>query len=418
MTMLWRGHLIPNSLRRWCIKMSVFSYQAKNERGQIVSGTVDAENEKSASQILWENKLKVISIAPKPTLPFVNFFNRVSITDKSFFVRQLATMISAGLHLSQALTICSEQTKRRRLKEVLDLIIKDVEEGYSLSSALSKHPDIFDPIFVNVTKAGEASGRLEQALLSVADRLEKDARFIGKVKASMTYPIFVVVMILVVGIIVMLQVIPQLKSIFQESNVSLPWTTKAIIATSDFLLKGWWGIILGIIVVFLVFRAYLKTEEGGKWWGNTILHLPIFGELERSLLMTRFLKTFSLLVKTGIPLLDCLHLLSGIVGNEVYRTSLYRIGAEVEKGVPLSTPISQEKIFPLIAGQMIKVGEQTGKLDEVLERLGNYYEDDVDKRTQEISDLIEPIVIVILGIGVAIMFAGVLMPIYQIAQMQ
>ena len=398
--------------------MNTFVYQAKNEKGQVVSGTVEAENEKAASQALWESKLKVIALSPKSVLPLFSLFNRVSAVEKSFLVRQLAVMVESGLHLSRALRISLEQTKNRRLKEILEVVVKDVEEGSSLSSSLSKHPDIFDPIFVSVIKAGETSGKLEAAFRSMADRLEKDTKFISRVRSAMVYPIFVVCMIVIVGIIVMIKVIPQLKSIFEESSVSLPWTTRAIMFVSDILIKGWWAIIIGLVIAYLLIRIYLRTEEGAKWWANTILKIPIFGELERSLLMTRFLKTFSLLVKTGIPLMDCLHLLINVVGNESYKKSLHKIAAEVEKGIPLSTQLSKEEVFPSIVSQMIKVGEQSGKMDEILDKLGDHYEEDIDNRTQKIGDLIEPVIIVILGLAVAILFAGVLMPIYQIAQMQ
>lgn len=397
--------------------MATFVYQAKDQKGQIVTGTVEAESEASASQILWENKLKVLTIQPKPVVGTIGLFGRVSVIHKAFFARQLATLISAGLPLAESLRICYTQTKNKRLKEALELVAKDIEEGLTLAAALSKHPDVFDEIFISVVKAGEISGKLTESLISIAERLEKDSRFRAKVISAMIYPIFVLCAIFVVGAIVMIKIIPPIKSIFEGAHVKLPWTTRMIIGMSEVLAKGWWALIVGFIAVFLAVRAYIKTENGRRWWSNFILAIPIYGNLSKSLLLTRFLRTFTLLSKTGIPLIDALHLLTRVVDNNLYQLALYRVAADVERGIPLSVPLASEKIFPSIISEMVKVGEQSGKLDEMLERLGNYYEEQVTDQTSRIGEIIEPVIIVILGIGVGILFAGVIMPIYQMAQL-
>ena len=396
--------------------MPTFIYQAKNEKGQIVSGTVDAQNERTASQLLWENKLRVITLEPKPIVPQLALFNRVSVTEKSVFARQLSTMISAGLHLTNALNICIVQTRNRRLKDVLVTVIRDVEAGYSFSSAISKHPDVFDRVFVAVVKAGETAGKLDQVLLSLADRLEKDAEFRSKIRGALAYPAFVFVMLLVVGTIMLIKVIPQIKSVLEESGVPLPWATRAIIATSNFLQKGWWGVLLAIILIVILVRMYLKTERGSKWWGNFVLSMPVFGDLNKSIIMTRFTQTFGLLVKTGIPILDALNSLADVMDNEMYKISLYKAARDVERGIPLSVPITKDKLFPPIISQMIGVGEQSGSLDTILDRLGSFYENSVEDRTKTLGALIEPIIIVLLGIAIAILILAVLMPIYSMVQ--
>lgn len=398
--------------------MSTFIYQAKNEKGQIVSGTVEAEDERAATQALWENKLKVISIEPKPLVSALSFINRVKVEDKAIFARQLSTMISAGIHLPTALNVCLNQTRSKRLKEVLEVVVKDVEEGYSLSSSLAKYPDAFDKVFVAVVKAGEATGKLDQALISLADRLEKDASFRGKVRSALIYPIFIFVVMLAVGGLMMTKVIPQLQEIFKESGAKLPWATRALIWASHFLISGWWAVLAGIILIIVGLRFYIKTEKGMSWWNNLKIQFPVLGDINKSIIMARFTRTFCLLIRTGIPILDALHALAGVMDNEIYKRSLYKIASDVEKGIPLSVPISQDKNFPPIVGQMVAVGEKSGALDQILDRLGIFYENSVDERTKTMSSLIEPIVIVILGVGVGILVFAILMPIYQIAQMQ
>jgi len=399
--------------------LSIFLYKAKNEKGQIVSGSIEAKNEQAATQALWENKLKVLSVSPKPMLPEVpslSIFNHVSVQEKAIFARQLSTMISAGIHLATALNICLAQTRNARLKKVITEVIKDVEAGYSFSAALAKHPDAFDRVFVSVVKAGEASGKLDMVLLSLADRIEKDASFRGKIKGGLIYPAFIFVVLIIIGALMMTTVIPKIKMILIESGGELPIATKMLIWCSDFLVKYWWAVLILIIALLLFMRSYIKTESGGKWWGSLMVYLPIFGSLNRYIILARFARTFGLLIKTGIPILDALYSVADVMDNEAYKKTLYRVAADVERGVSLSVPFSKDPLFPPIVTQMIGVGEQSGALDKILDRLGEFYENTVDERTKTISSLIEPIIIVILGLGVGVLVFAVLMPIYQIAQ--
>jgi len=399
--------------------MTKFIYQAKNEAGQIVSGTVEAENEKAATQALWENKLRVVSLRLKPTAPgLMNLLNKVKVADKAVFTRQLSTMISAGIHLPTALSVCASQAKNKRLSQVLWTVIQDVEEGHSLSLALSRHPDIFDNVFVAVVKAGEATGKLDQALLSLADRLEKDASFRGKVRSALIYPAFIFVVLIGVGILMMVKVVPQIKDILTGSKVELPLVTRFLLAASDFMVTNWVWVLVGVLGLGIGFGAFLRTKTGIKWWNIISIKVPLLGEVNKNVIMTRFTRTFHLLAKTGIPILDALNALADVMDNEIYRQSLYRIASDVEKGIPLSVPLSKDKNFPSIIGQMVGVGEQSGALADVLDKVGTFYENTVDEQTKTLGALIEPIVIVILGVGVAVLVFAVLMPIYQIAQVQ
>lgn len=396
--------------------MPTFIYKAKDQKGQIISGTIVAKNEQEGSQVLWDHKLKVLSIDPKPIISSFNLFNRISVSDKAVFARQLSTMISAGIHLATALNVSLAQTRNNRLKIVLRQVIQDVEGGYSLSSALAKHPDVFDRVFVSVIKAGESAGKLDMVLNSLADRIEKDASFRGKTKSGLIYPAFIFVVMIVIGVIMMINVIPKIKSILEESGGQLPIATRILIGVSDFLAVYWWAALIAVVVIVFGLRFYIHSENGAKWWGNLMIRLPIFGVLNRYIILARFTRTFGLLVKTGIPILDALYSVADVMDNDIYKRSLYRVAGEVERGVSLSVPLAKDPIFPPIVSQMIGVGEQSGALDKILDRLGIFYEDIVDERTKTISSLIEPVLIVILGCGVAVLVFAVLMPIYGIAQ--
>ena len=395
--------------------MPTFIYRAKNDKGQIVSGTVEAKNEHQGSQVLWENKLKVISIEPKPLVPQFSIFNHISVAEKAIFARQISTMVSAGLQLTAALEVCRNQTTKQYFKDVLKLVIQDIEGGYSLSSAMSKHPDVFDRVFVSVVKAGETAGKLDQVLLSLADRIEKDASFRGKVRGALIYPAFVFCVLIVIGALMMVKVIPQIKDILTESGVQLPVATRMLIWISDFLVRWWW--LCSIVVVGLVFayRYYIKTEAGAKKWGAVSIKIPLLGNLNKQIIMTRFTQTFALLIKTGIPLLDALYSLAEVMDNEVYKRSLYHIASEVERGIPLSVPLSKDKNYPQIISQMVAVGEQSGSLDKIMERLGQFYENTVDEKSKTVGALVEPVVIVLLGVAVGVLVFAVLVPIYQMS---
>ncbi|MCX6806959.1 MAG: type II secretion system F family protein [Candidatus Berkelbacteria bacterium] len=398
--------------------MPTFIYQAKNSKGQVVSGTVDAESERVATQALWENKLKVISLSPKPIIPAFNFLRRVSISEKAIFARQLATMVSAGVHLPKALNVCLNQSRSKRMQEVLAQAIQDVEGGYSLSSAIAKHPDVFDHVFVSIIKAGESSGKLEQVLVSLADRIEKDASFRSKVRGALVYPIFVFCVLIVIGALMMLKVIPQIKGIFEESNVQLPLITRILLGLSDFLVHYWWIVIVGIVVLAVLVRMFLRTERGQTLWNTIIISTPGIGGLNKAIIMSRFARTFGLLVKTGIPILEALNSVADVMDNEIYKKAVLKIALDVERGIPLSVPLSKDPRFPPIVSQMASVGEQSGALDQIMDRLGIFYENIVDEKTKIIGSIIEPVVIVLLGVAVGMLVFGVLMPIYQIAQVQ
>ncbi|MBI2590015.1 type II secretion system F family protein [Candidatus Berkelbacteria bacterium] len=353
----------------------------------------------------------------KPALKFeidIPFLNNVSVREKSFLARQLATMLASGLALNRAVAILVAQTQNKTLKTALQGIETDLEGGLPFSGAIAKHPKIFDRVFVNVVISGESVGRLADVLNQLADQLEKDSGFMNRVKGALAYPAFVFVAMIVVGAITMVYIIPQLQSVFEEAGAELPFLTRMIIAISHFLQNYWWLIIIFVVVGLAVGRTYFRSKAGERLWGLIQLHLP--GHLGYDIYMARFNRTLGMLVQAGTPIIEAISVTASVMDNLLYREYLAAAADQVKRGVPLSVPLQKTALFPLIVGQMIAVGEQTGRLDQILLKLAEYYEEEADSKIKQLSSLIEPIVIVLIGVGVGILVYAILVPIYNIAQ--
>ncbi|MCA9388687.1 type II secretion system F family protein [Candidatus Berkelbacteria bacterium] len=345
----------------------------------------------------------------------ISFFNKVTAKDKAFLARQLSTMISAGLPLNKAIEILDKQESNHKLKEVLGKVREDLEAGAPFSAAVAKYPEVFDRIFVNIVVSGESVGQLAEVLLQLADQYDKDSSFSGKVKGAFAYPAFIFVAMIIVGAIMMVYIVPQLTSIFEEAEAKLPLPTRVIIALSLFLQQYWWAAIIGVVVAIILGRAYLKSAAGQRFYDLIQLKLP--QNLGTEIFLTRLTRTLGMLIKAGTPILEALRITSGAVNNIFYEEALNEAAEEVKRGVPLSRPITSDpNLFPPIVSQMTSVGEQTGQLDKILLNLADYYEDQVDTKLKTLSSLIEPIIIVIIGVGVGFLVYSILIPIYNIAQ--
>lgn len=396
--------------------MAKFLYEAKNDRGQLVQGEVQASNEIAAEKLLMRNKLIVTNLEPeKSFLSSVSFGNRVGVRARAQFARQLATMINAGLPLVQALNIIVLQTKNPVLHTIIATIIRDIESGYTFSTALAKHPEAFDRIFVSIVRAGEATGKVDEVLIEVATQLEKDSAFSSKLKGALAYPIFIVSAMIAVGALMMIKVIPTIKNVFEEAGAQLPFATRALIATSDFMVKYWYVVLILFVGSVVGIRASLITPTGKSFVDRFSLRAPVFGGTVVSAMMARLTRTLGLLVGAGIPILEALRIVSEVVNNTVYKSGLEEVRAEVERGIPMSAPLMQNTNFPVLFGQMVAVGEQTGRVDSMLGNLAKYYTEETENRLKNVSSLIEPIVMVILGMGVAVLIFAILIPIYNIA---
>lgn len=371
-----------------------------------------------AEKLLMSHNFVVLDLSPaKSNSLNVNslFETKISNKDKALFARQLSTMISAGLELARAIKVVSTQARNNKVRSVYLNIYKDIEEGLSFSGALAKHPREFDAIFVSVINAGEVTGKLDVVLKQLADQLENDNNFSGKVKGALYYPGFILCALVGIGAYMMVAVIPTLKDVFAGAGAQLPIATRILIGLSDFFVSFWWLAVL-IAIGLGVFVYYgLRSKTGGEFKDQLQIKTPGFKKLYGGMFMYRFTKVMSMLIGAGVPLLDALKIGGATLNNRIYEESVARIISQVEKGVPLSVQLSKETVFPPLVGQMAAVGEETGQLDKVLDKVSDYYGEETDEMVKTISTLVEPAVIVLMGFGVAFLVFAILVPIYNIS---
>ncbi len=344
-----------------------------------------------------------------------NLFHRISIKERSFVARQLAVMLQSGLPITQAVRYMGNQTTNDRIKEILAEIVVDLENGYRFSEAIKKHPRLFNGIFIAVVAAGETSGKLDEVLNLLADEQEKDVGFRSKVVGALLYPGFIVVAMIVVGIIMVTRIIPALEGVFKESNVPLPFTTRAVIAVTHSLINFWYLYIFGIGLLIFVFVRYTATEDGRRTLSETTLRIPVIGVLVKNLEMARFTRIFAMLIQAGVPIIQALNSVGEVLDNAIYREALIDVASNVERGSPISKSLVKHPEFPGAVTQMIGVGEQTGKLEQVLNKLADYYERETDQEVKNVAALTEPVVFVIVGLGVAVLVFSIIVPIYNLA---
>lgn len=397
--------------------MAVFTYKAKDLQGLEHKGEIESGDIRSALLVLRRKGLIVIGLDPKATSGgnfFDKFFHKVGFNDVVTFTRQLATMIGAGLVLSESIDILEEQQENKNFKKALGEVSHDIKGGITLAAALARHPRVFPSIYVNLVKSGEASGKLDQVLLRMADSLEKDREFRSKVKGALIYPVVVLTMMLAVIILMMVFVVPKLTALYKESTLDLPLPTKILIATSNAFVYYWWLMIIVIAVAVVVFRRWVKTPDGRLGFDRFLLKVPIVGKIITNVTLTNFNRTFGLLVSAGVPLLEAIHIVGDVIDNNVFKAALKDSYGGVERGLSFSAQLTNLPIFPRIISQMIKVGEETGKLDEIFAKLSEYFESESDNLIKNLTVAIEPIVLVILGVGVGFLALSIILPIYKL----
>jgi len=397
--------------------MPRFLYKAKNQRGSLVTGTVRADSQSEAEKVLIKHNLVPTEILPEKLQAMPHFLlSKVSSKDKAVFTRQLATMISSGLNLTKAISILANQARTIQIKQIFLSVYKDLEEGYTLSSALSKHPEAFDHVYVSIVGSGESTGKLDLVLSELASQLENDSNFAAKIRGSLYYPAFIFGVLIVAGIIMLAYVVPKLSSVFQEAGVALPAITRILLSLSGFFQSWWWLVIMTLIAIIFFFRFWFQTDAGSRVLHNFQITLPVIRDIFEGLYMYRFTRVLSMLVGAGVPLLDALKIAGSVIDNVIYEESIYSIIGQVEKGIPLSSELLKDPFFPPIVGQMVAVGEETGELDKVLKKVSEYYEQSTSEITKTISSLIEPAVLVIVGLSVAFLVFAIYIPIFQLNQ--
>lgn len=397
--------------------MKRYSYKAKDKAGKLVQGEVEASGEQHAAKLVRQRGLVVISISKKTEIP-LNFVKklktRIGTADVANFTRQLATMINAGLPLTESLLILRSQSQGA-MQKVVSQILADVEEGESLSTSMAKHPNAFSETYVALIKSGEVGGVMDEVLQKLADNLEKQQEFRGKVKGAMIYPVIIVIGMAAVALIMLIVVVPRMTSLYDQFDAELPFATKILIGTSDAMVKIWPLIIAGVALLAWGFKWYRNTEAGARKIDQLILKIPIIGDLQKQIVLTELTRTLSLMVSSGVSILEGLKVSAGVVGNSIISSALDDSAEMVEKGFPIAFAFSRHPdAFPFIMSQMISVGEETGKMDEVLGKVSHVFEVESEQKVKSLTAAIEPAILIVLGIGVAFLVISIIMPIYNL----
>jgi type II secretory pathway component PulF len=393
-----------------------YTYKATNAEGKIIQGLIDANDTSTAATYLRSRQMYPISIVPKKAGGFLSlsFSGKVTTTDVVFFTRQLSSMLASGLTLMQALNILKTQVQKEKLFVMMDGIIRDIEDGKTFSQAIEKYPDIFSPIYISLIKTAESSGLLDKVLLRLADNLEKEQKLRGTIKSAMMYPAIVVTGMIIIVIIMMIFVIPQLSTLYENLGVPLPLPTLIIVGLSNFV-TTFWPVVIGVIVLLVfAFKRWKKSEAGALIIDTMSLKLPIFGKLNNQMILTEFTRTLGLLVGSGTLVVDAFAQASGVTGNILYKNAIAGIARRIEKGVTIGDAMTAYPLFPQIIIQMVKIGEETGKLDESLLKVSEYFEREVDQTVKTLTTAMEPIIMIILGIGVAFLIISIITPIYSL----
>jgi len=396
-----------------------FSYQIKNPAGEILNGTIDAPDENVAVNLLHSRGYTVVSLEQVKkdlfTADINQLFAKPNTKDMVVFTRQLATLIDADMPLAEGLRTLAKQITKPTMRRIVTEISDAVEGGSALSGALSEYPKLFTPFYVKLVKSGEVSGKLQDSLNYLADYLERTQSINSKIRGALAYPAFIIVAMIIVAIIMVVYVLPQLLVIFKESNIqNLPFTTKMLIAVTDFVNKYLWFLIVIVIAGSIFFWRYIMTTRGKIWLDHFKLRAPIFGGILKNLYIARLAESLATLIKAGISILDAIKITAELVGNRNYQDALLDAEESVRGGGNISDSFSKSPAIPPLVTSMVAIGERTGKLDYMLNHISKFYRSESENDIQNISQLIEPVLVFILGIGVAILVSSILLPIYNL----
>jgi type IV pilus assembly protein PilC len=394
---------------------SVYIWEGKTRQGNVQKGELAANSKDEVIALLRKQNILPINVAAKPRDIKIQFFAQ-KVTDKDVVIltRQLATMIDAGLPLVQCLDILGTQTDNKALAKVVGQVRSDVESGATFADALKKHPKVFDSLYVNMVAAGEAGGILDTILQRLAAYMEKFAKIKRQVKSAMIYPSVILFVAVAVVALLMIIVVPMLANMFAEMNQALPLPTRIVIAVSNFL-KGYGGLVILVAVIgfFIGLNRFRKTEKGLTLTDGIALKVPVFGSLIQRVSVAKFTRTLGTLLTSGVPILEGLLIVSRTAGNKIVEDSIISTRQSVSEGKTLAEPLSKAKVFPAMVTQMIAVGEATGALDNMLNKIADFYDDEVDSAVAALTSLLEPMLMIFLGVTVGFVIVAMYMPIFQ-----
>ena len=397
--------------------MLTFAYQARDTAGKMISGVQEGINEENAINTLMGRGLMVLSIQQKAGSKITRAKIKVSGTDLVIFTRQLATMVDAGLPLVGGLTALFEQAdpkKQAGLRRVIGEVSASVQDGSTFNESIAKHPQIFNRLYISMVRAGESGGMLSEVLDRLAGFLEATERLRKKVKSAMTYPVIVISIALAITTFLIVKVVPVFGSIFADFGAKLPAPTQFLIDLSDFM-RSYWYMIIGVIVgVFYAIRAWVTSKSGAETWDRWKLKLPVFGPLTHKVCMTRFARTFAQLLRSGVPILEVLQIVGDTSGNSVVTNALRGVSNDVEKGDQLTIALGRQTIFPPMMLRMVSAGEATGKIDTMLEKMADFWDEEIEATLSALTSLLEPLLIVVLGLIVGGIVIAMFLPIFKL----
>lgn len=406
--------------------MPVYEYTALNDKGKKLKGIIDAQSTVAARQKLRESNIYLTDLqessgAKKDSLlkqPLGGLFRKVGSREVTVMTRQLATLLGAGLPLVQSLATLIAQTSHPQLKTILSQIKEEVNEGSSFSQTMTHYPQVFPAFYLNMVRAGEASGTLHLVLERLADFSEKQQALKGRVRAALAYPLFMFLIGSVVLFFLVAFVVPNVTRIFDEMHQTLPLITILLIGVSRFLETFWWLIVAGLIGAFVALKYFLsKTQKGRTLLDRTLLALPVVGQMNRKIAVARFSRTLGTLLESGVPLLASMEIVRNIVGNSLISDAIQKAGNDVREGQSLSAPLARSGLFPALSVEMISVGEQSGNLEPMLYRIAEAYEKEVESSITMLTSLLEPIMILVMGLAVGFIVVSILLPIFEMNQL-
>jgi type IV pilus assembly protein PilC len=401
-----------------------YTYKVRDKQGKLVEGALEADNAQLVVSKLREMGFVPIDIKQKQSkgslskdVSIPGLSNRVKLKDVAVFSRQFATMINSGLSLLRSLYILAEQTENKTLADIANQVRMDVEKGSSLSAALARHPKAFNRLYVSMVRAGETGGVLDSVLLRLANTIEKQVELRRKVKSAMTYPAVVAVLVLCIVTAMLLFIIPMFQDLYTQLGGTLPVPTRILIGVSKFARKFWFLIFGAEAAAVFAFRRWISTDEGRKKWDVIKLKVPVFGQLVRKTALARFSRTLSALVRSGVPILESLDIVADTCGNNVVASAVLDTQAAVKQGEPLAKRLEEHPVVPPMVVQMMAVGEETGALDEMLDKIADFYDQEVEATVDALTSLIEPLLIVVMGVCVGGMVISLYLPMFNIIKL-
>ena len=399
---------------------TTFAYKVKDREGQIHSGEMEGSSQASVSKALRDRGYQPIAVDEKQDsalqkeISIPGLTDRIKLREVAIFSRQFATMINAGLSLLRALSILADQTPNKAFAKVIIGVKNDVERGTSLSAAMEKHPKAFNQLYTSMVKAGEIGGVLDDTLVRLADTLESQVELRAKIKSAMMYPVAVFGLVVMIVAAMLLFIVPMFEDLYADLGGELPVPTKMLLAVSGAVTSYWWAILLGTIGFVVFFRRWIATESGRATFDKIKLKMPIFGNLVHKTAIARFAHTLGSLTKTGVPILQAMDIVADTSGNAVVAAAVLDVKASVREGESIAEPLQEHAVFPPMVVQMIAVGEETGALDTMLEKIGSFYDQEVQTMVDGLTSLIEPLLIVVLGATVGGMLISLYMPMFNV----